>query len=337
MPGSSNLFSIIIPTYNRSALLQEAVNGILAQSYKNFELIIVDDSSASGHQEFIDALVLVDDRIRLIRNDENLGVSSSRNKGLEEALGDFVIFLDDDDCLTEKVLEAVNKSFTENSGVHVVIYPSEVHPASNKQLFQYHATKETLRRQPYKKLYHEDLQLMVQYPPQSNSMAFRKAIFAHCQFDPSMSFGEDIYLWFSLIKQNIVFSEKLDPDQEAKALVRIHGEHHLSQTMHVDVISFLKKVKQEWAMEDPRLGAILEVKIFMRYIMKKEIRKAILTLGIGLKKAPLLFFLFIAHQLRLKSKIMLSYWLYRCCKLEIGKRAGHMRNVVASDLTGKWR
>jgi O-antigen biosynthesis protein len=84
-------FSVIIPTYGRSALLAEAIESVLAQSFTDFECIVVDDASPEP------ARLPHDSRLRLIVRDQNGGPPAARNSGIAAATGEFVAFLDDDD------------------------------------------------------------------------------------------------------------------------------------------------------------------------------------------------------------------------------------------------
>lgn len=104
------MISVIIPTYNRYSFLKKAVQSVLMQSLKDFELIIVDDGSTDETKELI--LSFSDERIRYFFQ-ENKGVSSARNKGVIESRGDLIAFLDSDDCWKEKKLEKQLK-FMEN-------------------------------------------------------------------------------------------------------------------------------------------------------------------------------------------------------------------------------
>ena len=91
-----NRISVIIPTYNRKMQLMECINSILSQDYKNFEIIIVDDCSSDETEEYL-SRVLVDSRLKYIKNTTNSGPGYSRRAGFREATGEFVIFCDDDD------------------------------------------------------------------------------------------------------------------------------------------------------------------------------------------------------------------------------------------------
>ena len=92
--------SIVIPTYNRLELLKRAIASIEAQTYTNYELIIVDDASDDGTREYL--LELEHDAIVL---SENQGVSHARNRGAGLAQGECIAFLDSDDCWHEDKLK----------------------------------------------------------------------------------------------------------------------------------------------------------------------------------------------------------------------------------------
>jgi glycosyltransferase involved in cell wall biosynthesis len=87
--------SVVLTTFNRSALLPRSIASVLAQTHNDFELIVVDDCSTDATQE---ALARIDDpRMRVVRHERNLGVSMARNTGVAAATGAFVCFQDDDD------------------------------------------------------------------------------------------------------------------------------------------------------------------------------------------------------------------------------------------------
>lgn len=87
--------SVVITTYNRAAVLPRAVESVLAQTYTNFELIVVDDHSTDSTPEFVASLA--DERVRSLRHDCNTGQSKALNTGIDAARGEYVAFLDDDD------------------------------------------------------------------------------------------------------------------------------------------------------------------------------------------------------------------------------------------------
>lgn len=92
-------YSIIVPVYNAKRTLRRCVDSILAQTYHNFELILVNDGSTDSSGAIIDEYATQDTRIRAIHK-SNGGVSSARNAGLDIARGDYVVFVDSDDYIT---------------------------------------------------------------------------------------------------------------------------------------------------------------------------------------------------------------------------------------------
>lgn len=94
--------SIIVPTYNRAKVLPRAIESVLAQSYTDFELIVVDDGSTDATPQVLSAFD--DQRLRIIRQ-ANAGLSAARNRGVSESVGEYLAFLDDDDEFTPLKLE----------------------------------------------------------------------------------------------------------------------------------------------------------------------------------------------------------------------------------------
>ncbi len=93
------LISVIVPVYKVEAYLEECVNSIRCQTYRNLEIILVDDGSPDKSGEMCDALAKEDPRIRVIHK-ENGGLSSARNAGLDVANGEYVSFVDSDDWIS---------------------------------------------------------------------------------------------------------------------------------------------------------------------------------------------------------------------------------------------
>lgn len=104
-------FSIIIPTYNRAHLISLPIESIISQSYKEWELIIIDDGSSDNTQQVVENYN--DDRIKYFwqKNQER---STARNNGIDKATGDWICFLDSDDRYTPNYLEMLNKNIVKD-------------------------------------------------------------------------------------------------------------------------------------------------------------------------------------------------------------------------------
>ena len=96
--------SVIVPVFKAEKYIESCVSSILSQTYGDFELILVEDGSPDRSGEICDALAATDTRIRVIHK-ENGGAATARNAGLDAAKGDFIAFIDGDDCVHPQYLE----------------------------------------------------------------------------------------------------------------------------------------------------------------------------------------------------------------------------------------
>ena len=103
------MISVIIPVYNVEDCLEECINSVLAQTYTDFEIIIVDDGSTDSSGQICDSYRNVDSRVFVFHTDNN-GLSEARNYGIDHSNGDYIYFIDSDDWINSNVLEiALNK------------------------------------------------------------------------------------------------------------------------------------------------------------------------------------------------------------------------------------
>ena len=110
------LVSIIMPSYNTAQYISQSINSILAQTYSNWELIIVDDCSTDNTDDVVESY-LKDPRIKYLKNEKNSGAAVSRNRALREANGKWIAFLDSDDLWMPQKLER-QLFFMEQNGYH---------------------------------------------------------------------------------------------------------------------------------------------------------------------------------------------------------------------------
>ncbi len=99
-----NLVTIVVPVYQAEKYVGCCIESILAQDYNNWELILINDGSTDSSGDLCDAYAIIDQRIN-VYHQENKGVSAARNKGLRIAKGEYLIFVDADDCLERSALD----------------------------------------------------------------------------------------------------------------------------------------------------------------------------------------------------------------------------------------
>lgn len=119
MPANRRKFSVVIPTYNRAALLPFAVESVLAQTWGDFELVISDGGSSDDTVEVVERFD--DERIRYIRSNERLTAGENYQRGLDAANGEYVTFLSDDDAYSPQLLDRA-MSVIESARAEIVGY-----------------------------------------------------------------------------------------------------------------------------------------------------------------------------------------------------------------------
>ncbi|MER7056189.1 CDP-glycerol glycerophosphotransferase family protein [Streptomyces sp. NPDC000351] len=115
-------FSVIIPCYKVQGFLRECLDSVLDQSYRDIEVVAVDDCSPDGCGAILDEYAARDERVRVLHLEENVGLGRARNAGLPHATGDYLLFLDSDDTLTPGALRAVADRLAETADPDVLVF-----------------------------------------------------------------------------------------------------------------------------------------------------------------------------------------------------------------------
>lgn len=113
-------FSVLVPVYNTENFVGECIESILAQTYGNFEIILVNDGSTDRSSSICDDYALVDERIRVYHK-ENEKLMMTRRFSISKAKGDYFVFLDSDDTIVDHLLEVLNKKIAETES-DLIIY-----------------------------------------------------------------------------------------------------------------------------------------------------------------------------------------------------------------------
>ena len=106
--------SVVIPMYNGESFIGQCIRSVTGQTYRNLEIIVVDDGSTDNGAAVCAKLMETDERIHLCRQ-ENGGVSAARNRGIKAATGEYVFFLDSDDAIHPRLLEEMSRQAEENN------------------------------------------------------------------------------------------------------------------------------------------------------------------------------------------------------------------------------
>jgi glycosyltransferase involved in cell wall biosynthesis len=215
-------FSIVTPVYNRADLVGETIQSVLAQDYPHFEYILVDDKSTDNSLEVLEKYAAADSRLKLVKLNENQGRCIARNKGVEQASGEWICYLDSDDFYHTNHLSTLSHLIHLNPDVRAF------------------ATEQTWNKQPkpYNNKRHLENNVMLSIedfissnPISSNQLCFHHSLKTRW-INERLPIAEDwLYLRQLAIETPILKTRTVTTD------VRIHDGRSLDQT---DVETFVK-------------------------------------------------------------------------------------------------
>lgn len=187
--------SVIIPTYNRAKYICEAINSLLNQTYKDYEIIVIDDGSTDNTKEIISGYK---ERILYIYQD-NLGPAAARNRGIKIARGEYVSFLDSDDTFLPEKLES-QVGFLDNNPSTSAVHTWWYYTDSNGKTLPFKG------RRSYNKNIRVENMLIGKVSLNLCAFMFRKSCFNDDNlFDETLCGGEDWDLWLRLAEQGHKF------------------------------------------------------------------------------------------------------------------------------------
>lgn len=184
--------SFVLPIYNVLPYLERCVQSLLCQTYKDFEIILVDDGSPDGCGKLCDELATRDERIRVIHQ-ENKGLSGARNTGIDNAKGEYIIFVDSDDLwLLDDGLETVMKQC--DKGTDMICFKAVDIWTNGRKSIGRDYDLEAIARQP-------NVQALFEYVIRNQTLRLtawlvvvrRQILIDHDIFFPSRRIGEDFF------------------------------------------------------------------------------------------------------------------------------------------------
>ena len=233
------LISIVIPVYNEEKYLEQCLNSIQNQTYKNFEVILVNDGSIDHSESICMNFVKVDTRFKYFTK-VNGGASSARNFGLDHVLGEFITFIDADDWVDENHLEVLMNNIKENNSDMAVSSIKKFDNVSNFEFRVYSKQEKYLLN--YNKLNREEfLVILPKLIHASNSYKiavsklFKKELVTDVRFDESIIYGEDLDFFFKLYNKvnsisyvdEVTYIYRLHDERSSSKFGQLHMEQEL--------------------------------------------------------------------------------------------------------------
>lgn len=189
--NQKDLVSIVMPAYNCEKYIGEAISSVIDQTYKDWELLVIDDGSRDNTVHIVDELARNDSRIRLCRNENNQGVSAARNRGISLANGDWIAFLDSDDRWDQTKLEKQMRHALETSAAFVFTGSSFI----NEEGASYPGIFEVPPQVTYQKLRHHNV-------ISCSSVLIRKRFFETIQMERD-DLHEDYAVWLRVLQKGV--------------------------------------------------------------------------------------------------------------------------------------
>lgn len=204
--------TVIMPVYNGELFLEEAIDSVLNQTFKDFILLIINDASTDGTQKIINKYSNIDKRISYFKNDINLGIAKSRNIAIDSTKTELIAFLDADDKIVSTRFEK-QIHFLKNNPKIGVCGSWYTYFGNKSKVIDHNESHEEIK-----------IDLLSHCSIQNSSVMLRKSILGDLRFDEDMIVAEDYSLWSQLIAKT-----KFHNIQESLVFYRWH-EKNISKT-----------------------------------------------------------------------------------------------------------
>ena len=208
MSKENPLVSVVMPAYNSEKYISEAIESILSQTFKDFEFIIIDDGSSDRTWEIIQEYAKKDERIRCVKNEKNLNVSQTRNKGIDLSRGKYIVWADSDDISLPHRIEKQLNFMETNPDVGLCGSFMEFFGDFEKESVRKYSDKDEILR----KL------IFRQNPVAQPACIMRIDILKKSGGYPDLSLSEDLYIFFKMGEIS-----KFSNIQEVLVKYRVHS------------------------------------------------------------------------------------------------------------------
>lgn len=263
------LISVIMPVYNTSSTLGEAVKSVLQQRYPEFELILINDGSSDSSPEICDLLAKTDKRIKVVHQ-ENKGLSAARNKGIEVASGEFIAFIDSDDRFDEEAFLNFYKASIQYKGMTLYIMNFD----------KVYGSISLPKKKSKKRIVVEPIEL-IELIFNSSGVAFYtwNKIYHHSLFQkvafPEGKIFEDIVTTYQLAKNS------------SKTVITNEIGYHYVRSSNTIVSSSFSPEYYDILTETEQLYALLKIDFpELKHLGLQKLMESMISVGYKLSQAP---------------------------------------------------
>jgi glycosyltransferase involved in cell wall biosynthesis len=291
---SEPFFSVIIPTYNRANFLYKAIESVLSQTYKGFELIIIDDGSTDNTKEIISKYQ--DERI-IYFYQENKERSAARNQGIALSSGKYICFLDSDDYYLNNRLELLYKEIEKLNFPIVFFYTGIL----------YFSEGTFTKKEEVNKGEENPLEFFVRAIIGVPQVCISISILNKYKFNTELIVGEDMELWFRIAHEyNYIFLE------EQNTVVAVeHNTRTVTKSNYNRFIHLKKTLKVCFSKEHPAYHISRKYKNYMWSYLNFGLAKLYITQNLRLKATYTLIISLVYNfkNINTKEKILIITYL----------------------------
>ncbi|VVB72336.1 Glycosyltransferase AglG [uncultured archaeon] len=242
--------SVIIPTKNRPLYLRQAVRSVLDQTYPVYEVLIVNDGSEEEYLPQLDEIKLLDKKIAICHFHESRGPSFARNFALDNAKGDIILFLDDDDLIHPEMIRSSLHLFKEDVDIVFSLYMHLLSDRKASERMTLYSDKNKFNAGMHfaKPVRHFDYGIIEQRPFYEllryafpiHTALIRKSCLENIRFPEDLDLGEDAYFWLCMASKGCRFKCSM----VVGAFYRLHDKNHMHRVdSRSSYLKYLCKLK----------------------------------------------------------------------------------------------
>lgn len=239
------LISVLIPAYNVAKYVEMAISSVVNQTYRNLEILVINDGSTDETGKILEKLAQQDNRIRIITNEENLGLIKSLNKGLLLANGEYIARMDADDLVEKNWIETIFDFLRNNPEIAVcgANLRTFADPHDEHRLLKFQLINHVIQYATE----HKDIckNLLFGTSMAHPSVVMKKSLFSDygLRYDESYPYAEDYKLWFEISKigklanvPDVLLHYRIHPAQTSTA--KLEAQRNIAKKIRREAINY---------------------------------------------------------------------------------------------------